>query len=82
MKKANQTRKSRTQEEWDLITAKRSVSIKKYWEDKHAKIAESQDGAPYEPKLAMRIHGAYYVSKDGMTIRTCSCRCLKYVCDI
>lgn len=84
LKKAKQTRASRTQEENDSINAKKSVSMKKYWEVRHAEIAEvaRRTALPYQPKLAMRVHGAYYVSKDGLTIRKCSSRCLKYVCDI
>lgn len=51
---------------------------------KRAEVAvlAKQTALPYEPSLARRVNGAFYISKDGKTIRRCSARCLKYICDV
>ena len=51
---------------------------------KRAEVAAlaKQTALPYEPSLARRVNGTFYISKDGKTIRRCSARCLKYICDV
>ena len=51
---------------------------------KRAEVAvlAKQTALPYEPSLARRVNSAFYISKDGKTIRRCSGRSLLYICDV
>ena len=62
----------------------RSQSLTRTNARKRAEVAvlAKQTVLPYEPSLALRVNGAFYFSKDGKTIRRCSARCLKYICDV